>query len=255
MVSATVISLALLPYLRLVAGHYPFPYFIKNGVSSEPWEFVRRSPAWPLEHFNDSNWNLSPLFDPYSTDVRCGEKSLKAAPETKVAQVKAGDEIGFGLFPNKTVYHPGPLTMWLSKADGNISEYDGSGYWFKTYETGVTWDPEASPAYYRLHWDASYITQFLFKVPETTPPGQYLLRIAHDQVTHTFNTTQRFVNCAQIEIEGTGGGSPTPLVRIPNPAMMFDRGQWIISEIYDSQRASAEAVASYHIPYEAVWKG
>lgn len=62
-------------------------------------------------------------------------------------------------FPNKTVYHPGPLTMWLSKADGNISEYDGSGYWFKTYETGVTWDPEASPAYYRLHWDASYITQ------------------------------------------------------------------------------------------------
>ena len=45
--------------------------------------------------------------------------------------------------------------MWLSKAPGDdVATYDGSGYWFKVYELGLSLDRNATSQYYRVHWDS-----------------------------------------------------------------------------------------------------
>jgi len=45
-----------------------------------------------------------------------------------------------------------------------------------------------------------------FTIPMTTPPGKYLLRIEHFQPHQSLNKTQWYVNCAQIDVIGPGGG-------------------------------------------------
>lgn len=129
----------------------------------------------------------------------------------------------------------------MSKAPGNVSDYDGSGDWVKVHEWGVSINPDSKSKYDRVLWHSMnqdqvsssrllssleaffhyiYSTrhhltcnmlQFTFKLPTTTPPGQYLLRIESAQVTASFNSTQRFVQCAQIDVEGPGGGK-RPLI-------------------------------------------
>lgn len=37
----------------------------------------------------------------------------------------------------KGLYHDGPIVAYLSKAPGDVREYDGSGDWFKIYELGL----------------------------------------------------------------------------------------------------------------------
>ena len=59
------------------------------------------------------------------------------------------------------------------------------------------------------------IEQLSFTIPETTPPGKYLMRIEHINLLNTFNGTQFYANCAQINILGLGGGS-IPLLPHPN---------------------------------------
>jgi hypothetical protein len=46
-----------------------------------------------------------------------------------------------------------------------------------------------------------------FTIPETTPPAKYLLRIEQFMPSASFNDTQWYVNCAHVNIIGSGGGS------------------------------------------------
>lgn len=50
------------------------------------------------------------------------------------------------------------------KADGNASEYDSS-LSFKTYELGVTWNPDASSVYGPVGWETTYIDQINIILP------------------------------------------------------------------------------------------
>lgn len=46
-----------------------------------------------------------------------------------------------------------------------------------------------------------------FTIPKTTPPGKYLMRVEHMYPQGwRFNGSQFYINCAQIEIKGAGGG-------------------------------------------------
>ncbi|POS73227.1 fungal cellulose binding domain-containing protein [Diaporthe helianthi] len=143
----------------------------------------------------------------------------------------------------------------MSKAPGNVSDYDGSGEWFKVHELGMSLNPDSKSKYDRVLWNSMNQDQFTFRLPTTTPPGQYLLRIESAQITASFNSTQRFVQCAQIDVEGPGGGNPQPTMKIPSPEMMFDRGQWVSSNLYFPERASDEDILSFKPPYGPVWTG
>lgn len=54
--------------------------------------------------------------------------------KTSTYTVAPGDNVGFTV--NAALSHPGPLSVWMSKApDGTAANaYDGSGDWFKVYE-------------------------------------------------------------------------------------------------------------------------
>jgi hypothetical protein len=51
--------------------------------------------------------------------------------------VKAGDKLGFKLFNNEKIEHPGPGFVYVSKAPGKVADYDGSGDWIKVMESGL----------------------------------------------------------------------------------------------------------------------
>lgn len=61
----------------------------------------------------------------------------KPGGNVQTYEVKAGDKIGFKVFNNEFIEHPGPGFIYMSKAPGSVATYDGSGEWFKVYETGL----------------------------------------------------------------------------------------------------------------------
>lgn len=111
-------ALAVAAFLPAALAHYNFEALIVNGVVTDPYEYVR-SP-------NISN---SPITDLTSTDMRCNSGGLLAATmaATSTYTVAPGDNIGMTMNPG--ISHPGPLSVWMSKApDGTAANaYDGSG--------------------------------------------------------------------------------------------------------------------------------
>lgn len=45
-----------------------------------------------------------------------------------------------------------------------------------------------------------------FTIPKTTPPGKYLVRVEHFNISPQYGQTQQFINCAHVEVTGSGGG-------------------------------------------------
>lgn len=167
-------------------------------------------------------------------DFVCRPNAFARANETGIAIVQAGrDEVGFQSWttPGRyhshwqpyPIFHPGPLGVYLSKAPtGNVKDYDGSGEWFRILELGLN---ESVPMNATQQWYAEgqkqvcvtplrftrlcakeRIPKIKFRIPETTPPGQYLLRIEHLYLHSTAKGLQSFINCAHVDIRGPGGG-------------------------------------------------
>ncbi len=66
------------------------------------------------------------------------------------------------LNPAKAIYHDGPATVWLSKAPGDVSDYDGSGPWAKIHEIGATFSPG------KITFPASGMSSIAFTIPACT---------------------------------------------------------------------------------------
>ncbi|KZL79021.1 cellulose-growth-specific protein [Colletotrichum incanum] len=49
--------------------------------------------------------------------------------------VVAGSKIGFELWFNEFIEHPGPGFIYMSKVSGSLNGYDGSGDWFEVFQT------------------------------------------------------------------------------------------------------------------------
>ncbi|KAJ0375872.1 hypothetical protein COL26b_005847 [Colletotrichum chrysophilum] len=200
--SSTLLSLA--ATISSASAHYFFPHLIVNGNFTGYNEYVR-----------ENTQGYMPLKNGYdSTDLRCRTDSMQYASKTGVYKVKAGDEVGFGLNFGGRIQHPGPMQAYLSKAPGDVREYDGSGDWFKIFELGPkTFSSEG------IQWGAYDVGNCTFKLPQATPAGQYLLRIEHIGVhgAGDFGGAEFYFNCAQIEVENASGASgvPGPLVKIP----------------------------------------
>ncbi|KAI3547895.1 cellulose-growth-specific protein [Colletotrichum filicis] len=184
------------------SAHYFFPHLIVNGNFTGYNEYVR-----------DNSAGYMPFKNGYdSTDLRCRTGSMEHAATTGVYKVKAGDEVGFGLNFGGTIQHPGPMQAYLSKAPGDVREYDGSGDWFKIYELGPkSFSSEG------IEWGVTNVGNFTFKLPEETPAGQYLMRIEHIGVhgAGDFGGAEFYFNCARIEVESDSTAVPGPSVKIP----------------------------------------
>lgn len=87
-----------------------------------------------------------------------------------------------------------------------------------------------------------------FTIPEDTPAGQYLVRVEHIGLHPGFSGNAEFYfTCAQIEVTGSGAGSPSPVVKIPGVYKPGDGN--IHFNIYNP------VLTSYELPGPAIWSG
>jgi hypothetical protein len=130
-----------------------------------------------------------------------------------------------------------------------------------------------------------------FTIPKTTPPGKYLVRVEHFNISPYYNMTQMFVNCAQVEVTGPGGGMSrlyiihhkfccskltsveVPLVQLPSSLghmillikvscninhvdvlLMKEKGIWLPRSMYNPYKPT-DLLKNYKGPGPEIWTG
>lgn len=177
-----------------------------------------------------------------SENLRCNEGALNSPAKTY--EVKAGDSIGFKLWYNEFIEHPGPGFVYMSKADGDVASYMGDGDWFKVWESGV----EGGSPSEDTAWGTWQKDRMTFTIPKDIPDGEYLVRAEHIAIHEAHvGKAQFYMECAQLSISGGGSGTPGPMVKIPgvysaeDPGIAFDKWSGNVGE--------------YPMPGPAVWSG
>lgn len=227
-------ALALAALGSSVGAHYIFNILVVNdqAVGGE-YDYFRR---------NTNSYN--PAFPDIVTteDLRCNVGAR--AGNTETYEVNTGDKIGFKLFNNEFIEHPGPGFVYMSKAPDSVATYDGSGDWFKVYETGLCGGSPSNDE----SWCSWQKDRLEYTIPENVPPGEYLVRVEHIGLHEGFQgRAQFYIECAQLKINGPGGGTPGPLVKIPGVYNADDPGIH-----YDKWTPNP---AAYVMPGPAVWNG
>jgi len=203
--------------LATADAHYIFNILYVNGQQKGgEYTYVRRNTNSYMPTFPD-------ILD--KTDLRC---NVGANPSSSVQTytVNAGDRIGFKLFNNEFIEHPGPGFVYMSRApDGvGVANYDGSGDWFKAYETGLCNGAPNNDA----AWCSWQKDRLEYTIPAKTPPGEYLVRVEHIGLHEGHvNRAQFYMECFQLRINGPGGGNPSPLAKIPGIYKSSDPGTFI----------------------------
>ncbi|KAF3940683.1 Endoglucanase-7 [Dactylella cylindrospora] len=215
-------------------AHYNFDRLIVGGTITGEYEYVRR--------VTNSN---SPVTDVNSNDLRCNVGHQGNAAATKIYKVTAGSTVGFTV--RDVIGHPGPLFAYLSKSTtANVTTYDGSGDWFKIYELGVKDFATYTTA---MTWKSDGFTSFTFTIPRGIQNGQYLLRGEHIAVhgSGSIGGAQFYMSCAQIEISGGTGATPSPVGKIPGIYKATDPGIYF--------NPYWPPVTNYTMPGPAVYSG
>ncbi|KAK4236415.1 glycoside hydrolase [Achaetomium macrosporum] len=185
------------------SAHYIFQQLTTGGIKHDVFQYIRKN----------SNYN-SPVTDLSSNDLRCNVGATGAGTDT--VTVKAGDSFTFTL--DTPVYHQGPISIYMSKAPGKASDYDGSGGWFKIKD----WGPDFSSGSATWNMAGSYT----YNIPTCIPDGDYLLRIQSLAIHNPWpaGIPQFYISCAQITVTGGGSGNPGPTALIPGAFKETDPG-------------------------------
>jgi len=197
----------------------------------------------------DENAKAYPVSDgeEFTDAVICGRSAFNSLEKTEIANITAGEEVGFKSISMEELYgassaggdvqyyHPGPGSIWLSRAPGDdLKSYEGDGDWFKIAYAGPKSDTEwelynkskvSSPGHSRHVLLCPDHAKYTVAIPKTTPPGKYLLRFEQFMPTPTFNYSQWYVNCALVDIKGPGGGTPAGFARLPGAYKPDDIGK------------------------------
>ncbi|KAJ8454291.1 hypothetical protein ONZ45_g8731 [Pleurotus djamor] len=141
-------------------------------------------------------------------DIACGTGGQ--AGTKLVADVDAGSDVQFqwGYWPGD---HLGPVSTYMASCNSDCSQFDVSGArWFKIDAAGYDNGQWASA---KLMADGMSWTS---KIPAQLAPGQYLMR--HEIIAlHSAGSPQYYPACAQVNVRGSGQGTPSDsdLVSLP----------------------------------------
>jgi hypothetical protein len=72
-----------------------------------------------------------------SNDLRCNVGGLTGSG-TAVRSIQAGQQFTFST--DVAVYHQGPVAVYISKANGDVTAYQGGDGWAKIAEIGPTFN-------------------------------------------------------------------------------------------------------------------
>jgi len=201
LLKSTLLSSVVLALASLADSHYTFPQLLVNGAATGNWVNVRRT-----DNYNSNG----PITDVSSTNFRCYNQAGGSATAS-TARVSAGARIGFKA--NQGVYHQSVTNIYMARAPGNVSTWDGSGQvWFRVHEVPAVTNGGSSISFPAMNAD-----NVQFTLPSSLPAGQYLVRVENIALhgASGFGGAQFYISCGQIEVTGGGGGNPGPLVSIP----------------------------------------
>ncbi|KAF2794919.1 lytic polysaccharide monooxygenase, partial [Melanomma pulvis-pyrius CBS 109.77] len=189
-----------------------FSRLLVNGTMSAEFQYVRDVTVNETHIDDDEFGKIYPLFgnEIYTTNFTCGRDAIKSAAKTETATVVAGEEVGNGRY-NNTIFHDGPAQVFMSEASSSDLEayagYQGDCFkiaeWLAKNATKWIIDDDSG---------RQKITDLNFTIPSSTPPGKYLLRV--EQWSYS-PYLQFYVNCAQIDLVGPGGGNPIGFAKFP----------------------------------------
>ncbi|KAF2732510.1 hypothetical protein EJ04DRAFT_608208 [Polyplosphaeria fusca] len=229
-----------------VHAHYIFATLsINHGPYSPDWQYIRKpvNPSWTPS----GDYSYYPMFDVYSTDIRCGRNATTLGGGVQTATVQAGDHLSVGLSSAVSqVSHGGPGMFYMAKVpEGTkIEEWDADGDWVKIADLGHVEGTRAEWVTDKKSYKSMNVT-----IPATMPPGKYLLRIEHLFLRTGIKQTNFFVSCAHLEVKGSGGGKPGPTVKFPGAYDDFDLAIWA------PLHTQGYWLDDYVTPGPSVWKG
>lgn len=101
----------------------------------------------------------------------------------------------------------------MSRAPSDDAKsYDGSGDWFKAFDSTLCTGTSALTTTSWCSWGKNYVE---FEIPKRLPDGEYLIRPQHIGLHESQGNgkgAQYFYSCAQVKISGnSNGGESHPL--------------------------------------------
>ncbi|PVI05818.1 lytic polysaccharide monooxygenase [Periconia macrospinosa] len=277
MIFATIIAIGTFAFYA--SAHIVIPHLLVNKTDTGRWKHVLYGsiflPFPPIQ----SRCPLPSLIIPlYANDeinkqnLTCGRAAFNSLPKTEIADVIAGEELGFQTWNEKddgapfteestyTFFHYGPGQVWLSRApNDDLKSYYGDGDWFKVAYAGPednqTWKLDS-----RKHGIWKPINSYNFTLPRTTPPGAYLMRFEYIYPT-SYNYSQFYVSCALVNIHSPDPsvkpGTPTGFAKFPGTYKLDDPGIEIPKN-QDKSTVSTDSglrLMEYKPPGPPVWTG
>ncbi|KAK4105040.1 carbohydrate-binding module family 1 protein [Parathielavia hyrcaniae] len=218
---------ALATAVASVSGHSIFQRVSVNGVDQGQLKGVR------------APYNNSPVENINDAAMACNRNI--ALKDNTIIRVPAGarvgawwqHEIGGPSGPNDrdnpiAASHKGPISVYLAKVS-NAASADASGLqWFKIAERGLNngvWAVDELISNNGWHY---------FDMPSCVAPGHYLMRVEllalHN--AYSYPGAQFYMECAQIEVTGSGTHSGAPYVSFPGAYPANDPG--IVLSIYSA---------------------
>ncbi|KAF2686425.1 lytic polysaccharide monooxygenase [Lentithecium fluviatile CBS 122367] len=229
--------------LSVAQAHYTFPILIYNNTRSNPYQYTRDVTPLPQPKPPGPDYNYKPMLQ-YNADIltpnrRCGRDAWKPSNGTEIADVAAGAVVGFAVGKDHTsniqyqiIFHPGPGFAYLAqRPDGvELSQWDDDGDWFKIDYQGPVSEGK---------WA-------LMNSPE-----------------YNWNSSQFYVNCAQMHVFGPGGGTSSAFARFPGTYQVDEPGlsrpedeEYYEDDVQDNNALGwRRRFLGYQPPGPGVWRG
>jgi hypothetical protein len=203
---------AIAAILQFTSAHYFFDTLVIDGKETSPNQYVRANTR--QAKYNPTKWkNIRDDMTPDMEDFRCNKGAFSSASKTQTAEVKAGSKLAMKLAVGATFQHPGPRTVYMSKAPSTAQKYEGDGAWFKIHEDGLCDKSDIKTTSW-CSWGKNNVE---FSIPAGTPDGEYLVRAEHIGVHGAHDGQAEFYySCAQVKVTGGGKGAlPTDTIKFP----------------------------------------
>ncbi|KOS37905.1 hypothetical protein ACN38_g11281 [Penicillium nordicum] len=201
---------ALAAIAPIVSAHYFFDALVIDD--KEDTQYVRSNTR--PEKYNPTKWvNTLDDMTPDMPDFRCNKGAFTFAGKTDTAEVKAGSKLAMKLGVGATMRHPGPASVYMSKAPTTANKYEGDGEWFKIYQESVCDKNKDFTTEAWCTWDKDRIE---FTIPANLPDGEYLIRPEHIGLHGAAGGQAEFYyGCAQVKVVDGGNGTPGPTIKFP----------------------------------------
>jgi len=226
-----------------VFAHGGVQSYVVDGV-----EYPGFTPYNPASGQSVAQWAWStydPILSASDSKNRCNNPGT--GPAAKTITIKAGSTITAKW--KQWTHMEGPVMVYMARVGGSsFSSNDGSGkVWFKIAHTGLI-----SGTVNKGSWGAGEIVKNMkydAKIPASLAPGKYLIR--HEVIAmHQANAPQFYMQCAQLEVSGSGSAQPSGEYLASFPGTYNQNDPSIKVDVYASTIRT-----DYTPPGPPVWQG